>query len=115
MDKGEKGFVEKRKEPRYACDLDAIIRKGRKKYFGRITNISQGGLEIRVDQEIEIDEFIVEFKVDRNILTLSCQMVSLIKEDIQSVLHAKFIMIPTETRHYFEDFLTYSELTLKKI
>jgi len=31
MDQSKSGFVEKRKEPRYAYELDAVIRKGRTK------------------------------------------------------------------------------------
>lgn len=115
MDNSESGFVEKRKEPRYACELEALIRYGRKRLFCRITNISLHGLEIRTDKQVDMDEFIIEFKVDKDIFALSCQIVSLIEEEIESVIHAKFVMIPTETRKYFENFLTYATLSFKKL
>ncbi len=115
MDNSESGFVEKRKEPRYACELEALIRNGRKRLFCHITNISLSGLEIRTDGQIEMDEFIIEFKVEQDIFALSCQMVSLIEQETESVIHAKFIMIPTDTRKYFENFLTYATLTFKKL
>lgn len=115
MDESKDGFVEKRKEPRYACELEALIRKGKKRLFCRITNISLNGLEIRLDEQIEMDKFIIEFKVDQNIFTLSCEIVSLVEEEIESVIHAKFVMIPTETRKYFENFLTYATLFFKKL
>ncbi len=108
--------VERRQSPRYTCNIPAVIRKGTGRFKGTITNISIGGVEIHLENLINIQEFIVDFKLNNMILSIYCEAVSLQEnENHEIILHTKFLIIPTEVRRYFTDLLVTSEIRFRPI
>ncbi len=108
--------VERRQAPRYTCNIPAVIRKGTRRFKGTITDISIGGVEIRLENQVNIQEFVVDFKLNNMVLSIFCEAVAIKEnEDHEVILHTKFLIIPTEVRKYFTDMLVASEIRFRPI
>ncbi|WP_180270769.1 PilZ domain-containing protein [Sporanaerobium hydrogeniformans] len=112
----ERNGVERRESPRYACNIPAVLRKGKTRHQCTITNISMGGVEIRLDHKVKVEEFIVDFKLNDMVLSIYCEAVAIREnENSELILHTKFLIIPTEVRKYFTDLLVASEIKFRPI